>query len=174
MSPSLYTITPSKNWGFEFVTDAGHTYTVYFDNSAGIFPDERVNKYAVYLGFSCHPPLKPMERMHDPKVGATIMHIIANFFVAFPEGILAYVCSSVDGQDRHRQIAFTKWHNSSPLKARFRLTKRLLGETYCGILFDVAHPERYLIEQVFDDFDRDTKPGVFEEEGEYLFFDEEE
>lgn len=174
MSLSPYTITLSKNNSFVFVTDSGHTYNVYFDKSSNIFPDERVDEFAVYLGFTCAPPLKVLERNHNPRVGVTIMLIIANFLFANPDAILTYVCSSMDGQDRHRQISFKRWYNSSPLKERFVLLQAKMAETYCGIIYDKNHPELDVIDETFGDLNLNKYDIVQESEELYLLLDEEE
>jgi hypothetical protein len=174
LSHSPYTITLSKNWVYEFVTDSDHTYQVYFDNSTNIFPDERVDDYAVYFGFNCNPPLVVLSRTYDPRIGATVMHIIANFFVANPNSILAYVCSALDQQGRHRQILFTKWYTASPLKRKFEFIQKKFYDTYCGVIYHAEHPELEMIREAFVDFDLENKFEVQEEAEVYVFEDEEE
>jgi len=75
LSHSLYPITQSKNKTFDFSTDFDLAYSIYFDRSAEVFNDERVDKYGVYLGFTCTPDNE--KKAFDAKAGATIMHIIA-------------------------------------------------------------------------------------------------
>lgn len=171
MSVSHYPITLTKANSFVFVTEWGYTY---FDRETGIFPDERIDQYSVFLGFTCFPALEIFKRSYDPKVGDTIMFIVANFFQANPRSILSYVCSAVGGQERQRQISFSRWYNSSPLKERYKLLKRSFGTTYCGILYSMKHPEIDMIEDLFMDFDMNMKPGVMEDEAPYYLMEEEE
>jgi len=172
LSLSLYEIIPIGNSKFEFITSSGRTYRIYFDHLSKIFPDERVDQYAVYFGFDCSPPFQVLNRVHDPRVGITIMSVIEDFFHVNPQNILVYVCSGLDGQDRHRQISFAKWYNASPLKADFKLAKKKFTDTYCGVIYDARHPELAIIENSFTDFDLDNKPmGVEEEEALYLWYE---
>jgi hypothetical protein len=82
------------------------------------------------MGFSCYPPQRPSERKYDPKVGYTIMRIVANIFKAYPRAIITYICSSVDGQARHRSITFSKWYMESPLKEKIKHLKNNFDDTY--------------------------------------------
>ena len=173
MSLSPYPITLSGNNGFNFLTDSGHTYFVYFDGSSQIFPDERVNKLTYYFGFTCTPALKMLERNYDPRVGTTIMLIIANFLANNPKAILAYMCSALDQQDRHRNISFGKWYSTSILKDKFELLKSKLEDTYCGVIYDKKHPKIEIIEEAFLSFTFDKLDSV-EENAEPYFFEDEE
>lgn len=168
MSDLQYQTSLFKNNTHVFITESGHTYEVYFDHDTSIFPNQEIDRFGVFLGFRCTPVLEAFKRNHDPKIGATIMFIIAVFLKANPESILSYVCSSSEGQGRHRQISFTRWYNSSHLIEEYILLKRYLGSTYCGIIYNRNHSYINKIEQVFAGFDEEIKPGVFEEETDYF------
>jgi hypothetical protein len=107
-----------------FVADSGHTYTVYFDFNSGIFPYEELDEYSIYMGFNCVPKHEKFDRVHDPRIGTTIMRIVANMFRANPWYIITYVCSAQDKQARQRAIAFSKWYNESPLAKKIEHYKR--------------------------------------------------
>ncbi|MCD6065386.1 MAG: hypothetical protein K0S33_212 [Bacteroidetes bacterium] len=117
--------------------------------------------------------MKVFGRGHDPKIGATIMHLISELFLAYPDSILAYVCSALDQQDRHRQILFAKWYNASSLKEGFIFIRKKIYDNYCGVIYSASHPAVFEIGDAFFDFDLDNKPEVWEEE-EFYFFDEDE
>jgi len=177
LSASHYPITHIKiSNSYVFVTARGQTYTVYFDLHTGILPEESLDEYAVYMGFSCEPVKEMFDRKFDPRIGDTIMLIIANLFKAYPRTILTYVCSPADGQARQRSIAFGKWFNDSPLRDKLCHLKNDFAGTYCGTLYSKKHPLAEEIENAFLGFNPENKfePGVQEELTPYLLYDEEE
>lgn len=175
MSLSHYTITLTKNSDYEFTTKSKVKYRVYFDSkSGGIFPESKLDKLAVFFGFNCEPEFNPGESEYDPKVGSTIMYIIANFLVKNPKKVLGYVCSTKDAQDRCRQILFSKWYNSSPLSKKFKLHKSVLSDNYCGLLYDSNHPKLDLIEEHLDAFNLEDKPEVPDQSNDDFWNDDED
>ncbi len=164
MSHSIYPITLSKNKTFDFTTDKGFTYSVYFDTNQQIFNDLRVDKYGVYFGFVCNPD--NTKRAFDAKAGETIMYI-SEFFKNHPKSILAYICSGNNKQERSRQITFSKWYNASPLKSRYHFTKKQFDDVYCGVIYSKNQPEFSIIEEAFLDFnltDKLNEPVTYYEE----------
>ena len=159
--PSYTTTALTKN-RYKFTTDSDHCYTVYFE-SAAIFNDNRVDPFTVYFGFTCDPPLKVYNREHDARIGITIMDLTAKYFTEHPLSIICYVCSALDKQDRHRNIAFGRWYNASSLNTQFKFLRRRTSDAYCGVLYNAAHPDISVIEDTFTDFNLDDKPGMAEE-----------
>jgi hypothetical protein len=100
------------------------------------------------------------------------MLIISNFLIRNPDAILAYVCSDLDGQDRNRHVLFGKWYNQSSLKKNFNLLRRMIGDIYCGVIYNKNYPKHDVIEESFSDFDFE-KPEFFEEPNEPYNFDDE-
>jgi hypothetical protein len=120
----------------------------------GIYPDEDLDKLAIYMGFSCVPKLEKGEGKHDPKIGATIMHIIANMFLAYPRYFITYICSSSNGQERQRAILFRRWYNESVLKNKVEHKQKKTAEnTYCGALYSKNHELKDRMELAFEEFD---------------------
>lgn len=174
MLPSPYPFTLSKENSYVFKTNSGLTYSVYFDaSSGGIFPDEIVDKYTVYLGFSCEPPIEePFKKKGDSRVGATIMILIANFFAFSPKSILSYICSSANKQERHRAIAFRWWYNHSPLKSEFtHIQMEYLGNYY-GVIYSKNHQDISAIEDSLLLFETDNKFEFFEPSSSYMNYSE--
>lgn len=182
MSPSLYPITQKSNRYF-FVTDSGHTYEVYFDSQKGIFPEGVLDEHAVWMGFVCRPKRTREEKKqgNDEKIGATIMHLVANLFSQRKWALLIYICSDEDGQDRERSILFKRWYKSSPFKEKIEhLTSTFKNENdlveYGGVFFHKKHPNRDEIEltlQTFNPYNKNTGSSLVEEEDAYSdYFDE--
>jgi Family of unknown function (DUF6169) len=167
-----YPITLSPNKTFDFITDAGYTYSIYFNPDQQLFNDPILDQYGIYFGFICRPDHN--SRPFDPKAGETIMYVIAEFFKNHPQSILAYICSGNNNQERQRQILFSKWYNASPLKAHYTFTKKQFEDIYCGVIYDKNHPNFYAIEEAFLDFsltDKLNEPAVYYE---YMDQDEED
>lgn len=173
MSLPPYQITLSKDSNnYHFSTESGLVYTVYVDKNSNIFPLEEIDRNALYLGFTCVPTQAMFEREYDPKVGLTIMAIVAALIRKNPHQIITYVCSPKDGQARQRSIAFSRWYNDSPLKKTVELKKRVFeSHTYCGVLYRKNHPNIDDIEIAMQDFNLGDKfsPVIVSEpfEGEY-------
>jgi hypothetical protein len=178
LSPVHYPTTHtahSNNHSFTFTTDSGQVYEVYFDMSNGMFPDPEIDQNAMYIGFSCKPPQEKFDRNHDPRIGITIMYILANMFNTYKRAIFSFVCSPADGQARNRYITFARWYSQSPIKEKIELLRKQIGGTYCGILFSKKHPDLDKIEFNFNNqFDPDNKfdpiTQVNEEENEDFNF----
>ena len=129
-----------------------------------MFPDEELDKHAVYMGFLSNTPQEKFKRKHDPKVGETVMWLVANIFKEFPWSIISYVCSPADEQARNRAVAFSKWFMQSPLMEKVNYYKKKVGGTYCGVMFNRKHPRIDNIELAFSDFDPENKFGPRVEE----------
>jgi hypothetical protein len=171
------THTPKSN-DFFFATETGHSYRVYFDTKTGSHPNEAIDKLTIYLGFICTPKQEPFSRIHDSKIGSTIMWIVANMFKAYKHAIISYVCSPEDGQARARLITFGKWYNESPLKEKITHLPKRIGRDNCfGIMYSKKHPLIEQIEFAFHDFDPENKFGYALAEDEVFYelddFDEE-
>ena len=179
MSHSRYQTSLSATTNrFNFADVDGNTYEVYFDCNTRIIPDEDIDEYVVYMGFTRVPPFKPFEKPYDPHVEVTIMYLIENFFKSNKRSVLVYVCSSQEKYARHRSIAFRRWFLNSSLKDRFKHLPNKFGETYTGAIYSQKHPFSEKIEFVLGNFDPTYKfdpeeiEGVEEIDDDYGFNDE--
>lgn len=159
MSLSPYQITLSKDSNnYYFSTESGLAYTVYADRRSNIFPLEEIDRNAIYIGFTCVPAKALFEREYDPRVGLTVMAIVASLIRENPKFIITYVCSPKDGQARQRSIAFSRWYNESPLEKTVKLKKRIFeSHAYCGVLYRKNHPNIDDIEIALQDFNPGDK-----------------
>lgn len=175
MSHSRYqtNLSPITN-RFNFVNSEGNLYEVYFDKNSPIIPDEDIDEYAVYMGFTRVPPFQSFdkEKDYDPRVEVTIMYLIENFFKSNKRGVLVYVCSSQEKYARQRSITFRKWFSNSTLKDKFKHLPNKFGETYTGAIYSQKHPFSEKIEFVFSTYDPthkfDPVEDLIEEEDDEL------
>jgi hypothetical protein len=176
LSTSRYQTTHiAESNSFVFVTDTGLKYTIYFDFNSKIFPNENLDEYAIYMGFSREPLQVPFGRKHDPRVGETIMYLVANIFNQHKRALILYVCSPADQQARQRSIAFRKWYAESHLTEKIEHMPRKIGGTYTGALYSKKHPLIDEINFALQTFDPADKFDLFEEDAAtYLTIDEDD
>lgn len=111
---SLYTpynLTKSEI-GYEFVSGAGVRYHLYFSNY--YLTDADGNDLVVPMfGFDCVPERSKQDRnqkRHDPRIKATIISLIVDFFEKKPNDGLLYICDQKDDKAENRSILFGAWH----------------------------------------------------------------
>ena len=136
----IYQITHTKDSKYIFTTDDGIVYTVYFDINSGIFPNDELDKHAIYVGFICTPDKGISNRIYDNRVSETIMYIIANMFGKNKQYIIIYICSDKDNQGKQRSRLFGRWYSNSPLKDKIIYTPKNISNSYFGILYSKKHP----------------------------------
>ena len=151
MSPAPYPVTRSKTSSdFCFVTDSGVTYNVYFDTNTPILPNDDLDRYSIFMGFSCIPP---NGNGFDARVEPTIILIIANMLKSNKKYIITYFCSSQNKQERGRAILFERWYKRSPLTEKIAHKQKRNANNYFGALYCKKHREIESIEATFVEFD---------------------
>lgn len=106
----LYSFLKLEDGSYNFISEQGHSYLIYFFEST--LPDSDGNVHTVYnLGFSRdgEHESEPFRIKHDPKIRKTITSIINNFFKLNDHKVLTYFCFGDDGYARHRNIVFNQW-----------------------------------------------------------------
>ena len=102
-----YNLAPHKD-GYQFTTDAGITYIVYFSQYFLTTPEgEEIIVYS--FGFECSGDRC---ESYDEKIRNTIISIIEEFFQQHQQEGLLYICLTLDGMARHRRITFGKWYRT--------------------------------------------------------------
>ncbi|MGN6510183.1 MAG: DUF6169 family protein [Chitinophaga sp.] len=108
---NLYDLTQTEE-GYQFVTDSGIAYQLYFTEyylKDGDGDDLIVQSF----GFFPSPEIKRGKgavNKYDEKVKKTILAFITGYFEKNKEIGLLYICDQADGYARHRRIAFSRWH----------------------------------------------------------------
>lgn len=100
---------------FIFQTDLGIHYAVSF------------NKEDITLGGCATYQLiirkiEEVRSRHDPKVEATILAIINEFFRS-NHGIMLYLCDTSDGREEYRNRLFLSWFDKNTEENRFTICK---------------------------------------------------
>jgi hypothetical protein len=126
------------------------------------------------MGFNCRPKRTREDKKLgiDDKIGATIMHLVANFFANKKWALLIYACSDEDGQDRERSILFKRWYRASPFQNKvahlpIAFKNEFYGNEYGGAFYSKRHPHRFEIEltlQSFNPYDKNTDSQIAQEE----------
>lgn len=141
-----YDITLSDA-GFIFQTDSGIHYRVSFD------------KEDIVLGgcYTYQLILQNVEHQrtpHDPKVEATVLAIIDEFFLSNTE-ILLYVCDTSDGKEGGRSRLFLRWFYKHAEPGRFTIrtaNAEVEGETiYMAIIVENRNPK---VKEIAADFEQ--------------------
>jgi hypothetical protein len=107
---TLYDIDVTEDGSFQFTSDNGHKYIVYF--LAAPVPDKEGNVHTfLNLGFSRDGDhaCNPFTTKFDAKIEATIISILNDVFEKHDHRVLIYFCFGDDGYSRHRKIVFNRW-----------------------------------------------------------------
>ena len=105
-----YSFELTKDGSYNFISEEGHSYLVYFSEST--LPDSDRNIHIVYnLWFSRNGDhtCKPFINKYDGKIRATVIFIVNEFFQKNDHRTLIYFCFGDDGYSRHRNIVFNQW-----------------------------------------------------------------
>lgn len=106
----MYPITKT-NKGYEFVTNSGIRYNLYFtslDHLSSVKfnnPNLSINNFQ-YFGIE---KMNDINGVKDIFVKRTIASIMYNFFVIDPEGVIVFNYSNTDYKIKSRRRLFKKW-----------------------------------------------------------------
>lgn len=142
---SPYELVLSGN-DFMFQTDFDIHYSVSF------------NKEDIVLGGCCTYQLiirkiEETKTLHDPKVEATILAIIHEFFRSNLE-VMLYLCDTSDGREAYRNKLFLSWFDKHAEKKHFTICKahtEIEGEgLFLCIVIDNRNPK---LDAIMTDFE---------------------
>lgn len=103
-----YSFSLSDDGSYEFITEAGVKYDVYFRETHSFFEKfPLIQSDVLEFGFS----RESKTRNKDPRVASTVIHLLLLFFEKNPNGIVYFVCDSVDKKHSARHILFDKWYS---------------------------------------------------------------
>lgn len=142
---SPYDLTLSED-SFLFQIDLGVSYSISF------------NKEDIELG-GCDTyqliirKLEEKRSRHDPKVEATILAIIDEFFQSNTE-VMLYLCDTSDGREESRNKLFTLWFERYTEKDRFTIRKAHTNIEGEGLFFCIVVDNRNPnLKAIIEDFD---------------------
>ena len=109
-----YEIAVDKN-GLRFTTDRGLIYEIYFTGADKHFEGTSFSHQIFQFGFlplsestSSNLAVHPQRKRMDPRVMATVIDQVENWFYQYPVSVLAYTCSVTDEKQQARQRMFSE------------------------------------------------------------------
>ena len=145
---------------FTFVTDQQATFLCLIQPSLRelfpVLPMFDIDMYE-FIFYKMDEP-EGLSYVKDNRVGATLVHLITNFFSSSPHRVLFYFCDYSDGKDHQRQMLFGRWfgHYSGGQYQRVPLSvsREIGGELqtlHGGVIFRTDFPERQALQDNFID-----------------------
>lgn len=155
-----YSLTKTQQGYYIFTTDEKAEYTAFFTRC--LIDDKEGNTHQVYsFGFERNGGYnsEKFTSKHDPKIKATIIFIVNEFFRSNGSNILIYFCFLEDNLARQRSITFSKWYNESlSTYIEHHKTISVYNENtmYIGALMLRDNPLRELAFEAIDKYVRDS------------------
>lgn len=111
--PLPYNVSHSQDTGFyQFTTDQGVVYVCGFRYATTtLSPLLGIYNLEIYdfEFYPCNPISKSTKNRNDERVSATIIKLLEEFF-SNELRVLVYICDSVDGRSKERQLLFNYWY----------------------------------------------------------------
>jgi hypothetical protein len=162
---SLYNLT-SVPGGYEFTTNSGDVYLVYFTEFSLLDPENEGSYIETYsFGFDCRRAHPEKKQRFDAATKATILDILKNFFDEHGEDAFLYICLNTDGMARNRRVTFGRWFRE--LKNDYERHQSHIDygdqDWYSALLVRQDNPEKqryidayhYTLEQMLEDAEQD-------------------
>lgn len=131
---------------FTFQTDLGVHYMVSFSKEDIVLGG--CDTYQLIIR-----KIEEVKSPHDPKIEATILAIVHEFFLSNME-VLLYMCDTSDGRERSRHRLFLSWFDKHE-KDRFTICQahaEVEGEgLFLCIIVDNRHPKLAIIKADFEE-----------------------
>ena len=141
---SPYDITLVEN-KFVFCTDFGIRYVASFDEEDIVFGGCKTYQFILQNVEHAHAP-------HDPKIEATVLAIIDEFFRS-NRHVLLYICDTSDGKESGRNRLFLRWFERHAAPNRFTIctaNAQVADEiVYVAIIVDNRNPH---LQSITEDF----------------------
>lgn len=155
-----YPLKTNDNLSFEFITQTGIVYNIYFLDASHLFSNYSYIKCPVYEISFVALNGDPDNNISDPKIGATIQYVL-NFFFENVKNVAIYICESLDNRQMARKRKFDAWfelyNNGTLIKENG--TAYIDGE----IIFNsiLIHKQNEAIEDIINAFrDLNKKIGI--------------
>lgn len=105
---SPYPLKEQDEYSFEFVTDQGIRYVIYFLDYGFMFSDYPEIARQVFMFNMDVLDGDPDESKSDERIGLTILHVF-NLFFQKSQNVAVYVCDSMDNRQLSRKRKFDIW-----------------------------------------------------------------
>ena len=139
-----------------FVTNEGISYNAYFIEP-GTFYEQYPIIHPHVLEFGFYAKQKP--KRTDTRVGDTIICMLQDFFHKNPDGILYFLCDSVDAKQLARHRKFEAWFLSTETKGlvKHNFQTTVEGLTfYFSLVFKSSNAHQQYIEHVLENLKSDV------------------
>ena len=106
--PAPYHLQENDPYSYEFVTDQGLHYILYFIDYSYIFTEYLDQLVDVYMFNIDVVDGKPEEHVHDDRIGLTILEVFKKFFTT-KQQVAVYICDNTDARQLARKRKFDLW-----------------------------------------------------------------
>jgi hypothetical protein len=103
-----YPLQENDPYSYEFVTDQGLHYILYFLDYSYIFTQYIDHPLDVYMFNIDVTDGNPDEHIHDERIGLTVLTVFRKFF-ANKQQVAIYICDNTDTRQRARKRKFDLW-----------------------------------------------------------------
>lgn len=105
---SPYLLKEHDEYSFEFVTDQGIRYVLYFLDYSAMFARYPAIAAEVFMFNIDVIEGNPDERLRDDRIGLTVLQVF-NLFFQKSQNVAVYVCDSMDNRQLSRKRKFDSW-----------------------------------------------------------------
>ena len=103
-----YPLQENDPYSYEFVTDQGLHYILYFLDYSYIFTHYIDHPLDVYMFNIDVADGNPDDHIHDERIGLTVLKVFQKFF-ASKQQVAIYICDNTDTRQRARKRKFDLW-----------------------------------------------------------------
>ena len=95
---------------YNFTTDSGNQYALYFTDAAGYFNGNPIGENALTFGIELVKAASA-PKLLDARIGATIAAFIGRTLEADQHLIILYICDTKDNRQYLRKYKFERWYH---------------------------------------------------------------
>jgi hypothetical protein len=106
--PHPYLLQKIDELSYEFLTDQGIHYTVYFLDYSALFANYPLITSPIYTFNIDVINGNPDNGISDERIGLTILHVFSDFFEKL-QNVAVYVCDTIDNRQLARKRKFDRW-----------------------------------------------------------------
>lgn len=106
--PSPYLLKEHDEYSFEFLTEQGVRYIIYFLDYSAMFADYPVLAGHVYMFNIDVLEGNPDQGISDDRIGVTVLEVFRAFFRR-DQNVAVYVCDTTDNRQIARKRKFDGW-----------------------------------------------------------------
>ncbi|MCZ8215552.1 MAG: DUF6169 family protein [Cyclobacteriaceae bacterium] len=138
--PNPYNLTFTSEGFYSFTTDLNSVYLLYLVDNTDLFGLSGSGTIIYEFGFAVDG--NRMDFSKDPRVEATIIQFISDFFERFNNDAILYVTDQSDGRQAERKRMFDLWFTRNQSKVSVKLIKQdfINAPIYSSIILTESNP----------------------------------